>query len=58
MFEGYIIIFGCLFLSLLANLGVFIGGTIGNIMLEISTFLTFAIFVYINSSVFEKHFWL
>lgn len=57
MFQGYLIMYMSLLLSLLSNLGLFLGGTTGNIMIGVSTIFTFFIFIYVFGGAWEKRLW-
>lgn len=57
MSEGYLIMFLSLLLSLLSNLGLFFGGTIGNTLIAISTIFAFLISIYVFGGAWEKRLW-
>jgi len=57
MFQGYLIMFMSFLLSLLSNIGLFLGGTTGNIMIAVSTIFTFFIFIYVFGGTWEKRLW-
>ncbi|WP_026073809.1 hypothetical protein [Acetivibrio cellulolyticus] len=57
MSEGYLIMFLSFLISLLANMGLLFGGTIGNIMTAISTIFTVLISIYVLGGIWEKRLW-
>lgn len=51
---GYFIMFMSVFFALLSNIGLLFEGTIGNIIISISSIFTFLISIYVFSGKWEK----